>query len=140
MPSSDYTTSSGALKLKGVGGVAKHKKKKKSKPQPTESSPSTVAESEVGKEDEDNKKSKEKHLPEDTKHAIGREKASTGVKTEAELRFEENRRKRLEERLIRDGGRTHKEKVEELNRYLSRLSEHHDMYVIFVSSSLFCLY
>jgi hypothetical protein len=25
--------------------------------------------------------------------------------------------------------KTHKEKVEELNKYLSNLSEHHDMYV-----------
>lgn len=49
------------------------------------------------------------------------------VKTEAEVRFEENRRKRLEERLRREGRKTHKQRVEELNRYLSRLSEHHDM-------------
>ncbi len=29
----------------------------------------------------------------------------------------------------REGVKTHKEKVEELNKYLSNLSEHHDMYV-----------
>ena len=50
-------------------------------------------------------------------------------KTEAQLRYEERRRKRLEERLRREGVKTHKERVEELNRYLSNLSEHHDMYV-----------
>ncbi len=33
----------------------------------------------------------------------------------------------LEERLKREGIKTHKERVEELNRYLSGLSEHHDM-------------
>lgn len=33
------------------------------------------------------------------------------------------------ERLKREGVKTHKERVEELNKYLSRLSEHHDMYV-----------
>jgi len=49
------------------------------------------------------------------------------VKTEAERRYEEQRRKRLEERLKREGVKTHKERVEELNRYLSGLSEHHDM-------------
>ena len=55
---------------------------------------------------------------------------SKAVKTEAELMFEEKKRKRLEERLRREGVKTHKERVEELNRYLSKLSEHHDMYVI----------
>ena len=38
----------------------------------------------------------------------------------------------LDERLKREGTKTHKERVEELNRYLSNLSEHHDMYVYFV--------
>ncbi|MCJ1251091.1 hypothetical protein MMC30_008322 [Trapelia coarctata] len=33
----------------------------------------------------------------------------------------------LDERLKREGIKTHKERVEELNRYLSNLSEHHDM-------------
>lgn len=37
----------------------------------------------------------------------------------------------LQERLKREGVKTHKERVEELNKYLSRLSEHHDMYVSF---------
>jgi protein FAM32A len=50
-----------------------------------------------------------------------------GGKTEAERRYEERKRKRLDERLRREGVKTHKERVEELNRYLSRLSEHHDM-------------
>lgn len=40
------------------------------------------------------------------------------------------------ERLKREGVKTHKERVEELNKYLSRLSEHHDMYVLFISYSL----
>lgn len=35
----------------------------------------------------------------------------------------------LDERLKREGIKTHKERVEDLNRYLSNLSEHHDMYV-----------
>lgn len=33
----------------------------------------------------------------------------------------------LDERLKREGVKTHKERVEELNKYLSGLSEHHDM-------------
>ncbi|OKL64430.1 hypothetical protein UA08_00854 [Talaromyces atroroseus] len=48
-------------------------------------------------------------------------------KTEAERKHEEQRRKRLNERLRREGVKTHKERVEELNRYLSTLSEHHDI-------------
>lgn len=55
-------------------------------------------------------------------------------KTPTEKRHEEMRRKRLEDRLKREGGgRTHKQRVEELNRYLSGLSEHHDMYVFVLS-------
>lgn len=53
-------------------------------------------------------------------------------KTEAERRFAEIKRKRLKE--LSEGGRgrpellkTHKQRVEELNTALSRLSEHHDM-------------
>lgn len=49
------------------------------------------------------------------------------VKTDAEKRHDEYRRKRLEEKMKKEGVKTHKEKVEELNKYLSGLSEHHDM-------------
>ena len=45
----------------------------------------------------------------------------------------------LNERLKREGIKTHKERVEELNRYLSNLSEHHDMYVILHSRVVFTL-
>jgi len=33
----------------------------------------------------------------------------------------------LDERLKREGSKTHKERVEEFNTKLSKLSEHHDM-------------
>lgn len=36
-------------------------------------------------------------------------------------------KKQLEERLQREGVKTHKERVQELNKYLSTLSEHNDM-------------
>lgn len=39
----------------------------------------------------------------------------------------------MHERLQKEGIKTHKERVEELNKYLSRLSEHHDMCVFYVS-------
>jgi protein FAM32A len=39
--------------------------------------------------------------------------------------------KQLNDRLQKEGVKTHKERVEELNKYLSKLSEHHDMYVLY---------
>jgi protein FAM32A len=35
--------------------------------------------------------------------------------------------KQLQDRLQKEGVKTHKQRVEELNKYLSNLSEHHDM-------------
>jgi protein FAM32A len=35
--------------------------------------------------------------------------------------------KQLDEKLKKEGAKTHKQRVEELNNYLSTLSEHHDM-------------
>ena len=55
------------------------------------------------------------------------EKLSERLKTDAEKRFDEQRKKRLEERLKREGVKSHKQRVEDFNRYLSGLSEHHDM-------------
>ena len=55
------------------------------------------------------------------------EEEKEALKTAAERRRDEQRRRRLEERLKREGVKTHKERVQELNRYLSGLSEHHDM-------------
>lgn len=128
MPSSDYTASSGALKLKGAAGIVK---KKKRRPKPAE----TGAESSSSNSKKDNPEEVSQSLvskqnPDDeneVKEELVRLKAAGGAKTEAELRFEEKRRKRLEEQLRKDGSKTHKERVEDLNRYLSKLSEHHDM-------------
>lgn len=152
MPSSDYTNAvGGGLKLKGAkdAGVKKHKKKKPK----TESSISKQAEE---KEQEgDTPTTLQKALAEeegaDVPEPDSATKAikdrDTGVgKTEAQRKHEEMRRKRvchaidislfrtmtndvlqLDDRLKREGVKTHKERVEELNKYLSGLSEHHDM-------------
>ncbi|KAK3325869.1 hypothetical protein B0H66DRAFT_600006 [Apodospora peruviana] len=58
--------------------------------------------------------------------------AEEDTKTEAERRFAEIKRKRLKElaesaRVRPELLKTHKQRVEELNSHLSRLSEHHDM-------------
>ncbi|KAI9746874.1 MAG: hypothetical protein M4579_007571 [Chaenotheca gracillima] len=67
-------------------------------------------------------------MEKDEREAEGEEKLPE--KTESEKRYEEQKRRRLQDRLKREGLKTHKEKVEELNKYLSNLSEHHDMYVL----------
>ncbi|KAK4947534.1 hypothetical protein LTR10_013479 [Elasticomyces elasticus] len=145
MAPSDYASAgSGKLKLKGVkdSKVDKKKKKKSSSKPKDETGAGDGNDSFQDRsvmlknlEDEDAQLANE----ENSKRSVDDRKAvepATGladederdvVKTEAERKYEEQRRKRLEERLKREGVKTHKERVEELNRYLSGLSEHHDM-------------
>lgn len=48
--------------------------------------------------------------------------------TSGHKNFTNHHTSQLDERLKREGGaKTHKQRVEELNKYLSTLSEHHDM-------------
>ncbi|KAK4888522.1 hypothetical protein LTR27_012583 [Elasticomyces elasticus] len=125
MPSSDYSSAvGGGLKLKGAKDAGIKKKKKKSKP-----SESAAAASEAEPSEQT---ALQKALADEETglEATGKEReAETRQfgKTEAQVRHEERRRKRLDERLQKDGIKTHKERVEELNKYLSGLSEHHDM-------------
>lgn len=138
MPSEDYAAvSTGALKLKGVASsskVGKHKKKKAKRPQspdgakeqpPSEQSTELQLSKTTDSPPEDKDAARTNSDPQPKDHDTEPQRVG---KTEAELRHEERRRKRLDERLKREGIKTHKEKVEELNRYLSSLSEHHDMY------------
>ncbi|KAL3491767.1 hypothetical protein BJX62DRAFT_236843 [Aspergillus germanicus] len=129
----------GKLKLKGSKVSDGRVKKKKSKKSSSASTPGT--EKEKGRDvsadlisqqeaAESRSRSREgssagRDDDEDQSHREG--STTPAVKTEAERRHEEMRKKRLQERLKRDGVKTHKERVEELNKYLSRLSEHHDM-------------
>lgn len=118
MPSEEYKSAGGgALRIKGAK-VKKHKKKKDK----------TALEKNLAepKEDKSQDKDKDKHEEEVEEE----EQPSRGHKTEAEQRFEEARRKRLLEKAETSRPellKTHKERVEELNTYLSKLSEHHDM-------------
>jgi protein FAM32A len=133
MPSSDYTTATGgALKLKGAG-IDKKKKKKKPKTTIESTKPAEEPSTAVAKRttaDDDARKSPSgtpgRSLSPDTAERSIKEGGGR-QKTEAERRHDEMRRKRMEERLKKEGVKTHKEKVEELNKYLSGLSEHHDM-------------
>jgi protein FAM32A len=137
--SDPYTShNAGKLKLKGV------KDSKVSKPKKSKSKGDGSSEKDLHKdnsvvlrqlEDGDAQLAREKHneLAHERVAGASTEKGTAGDdagearKTEAERRWDEQRRKRLEDRLRREGVKTHKERVEELNRYLSGLSEHHDM-------------
>ncbi|KAI5369228.1 putative protein FAM32A [Septoria linicola] len=132
MPSSDYSSAiGGGLKLKGAGIDKSKKKKKKSSKSTTDnndSKPSSTTEEATT--------SNEAYTALQTALADADDKpdqtSSTAEvkeygKTEAQRRHEERRKKRLEERLQREGVKTHKERVQELNKYLSTLSEHNDM-------------
>ncbi|KAI2623382.1 DUF1754-domain-containing protein [Hypoxylon sp. NC1633] len=119
MPADDYASvsGSGALKLKG-GKVQKSKKKAKGKVTDLES-PLTTGDKSTSKEPKKlEKQDNEKNVAEH--------------KTDAERRHEEATRKKMmkmleDPKLASEFRKTHKERVEGLNTYLSKLSEHHDM-------------
>ncbi|CAK45619.1 uncharacterized protein An08g06490 [Aspergillus niger] len=132
MAPSEYSTPGGGGKLKLKGSKTSNgrieKKKKKS------SKKGNVEENEQQKQQEQQQlttttTSATASGAEEEPRADEHESSSAGTgKTEAERKYEEMRKKRLQERLKREGVKTHKERVEELNKYLSRLSEHHDIY------------
>ncbi|KAF2759015.1 DUF1754-domain-containing protein [Pseudovirgaria hyperparasitica] len=138
MAPAEYTSvGAGSLKLKGAAGVEKKKKKKKTRPggEAAETSskrdvPPQVNENHSSSLNNDQTENATTSNDDTMGDNIDKQLAdfkARGGKTEAELRFEEQRKRRLNERLKREGVKTHKEKVEDLNRYLSTLSEHHDM-------------
>ena len=137
MPSEEYASvSSGALKLKGVDSSSKVHKNRKKKPKLASLEPtSTKAEEpetahkkgqsqEKGVEELRQRELASNQNGEDPTSDMERKNAE---KTEAELHYQDMRRRRLADRLKKEGTKTHKERVEDLNRYLNKLSEHHDM-------------
>ncbi|KAK1146517.1 hypothetical protein N8T08_002947 [Aspergillus melleus] len=143
MPPNEYASGGGGkLKLKGSkvsdGRVDKKKKKAKKREKQEEQEENATKGNSAGDDDgRDLNKNNDNEGP--VRQSQGRssdEEVNTtaeedgGVvvgKTEAERKYEDAKKKRLQERLKREGVKTHKERVEELNKYLSRLSEHHDM-------------
>ncbi|KAF2740142.1 DUF1754-domain-containing protein [Polyplosphaeria fusca] len=130
MPS-EYTSIGGGLKLKGssIDKTQKKKKKKKSKPSddPSTTTATTSTTTTTPAEPSSSSTPKPRSVSPTAVESEIRASGTRRAKTDAEQRYEEMRRKRLDEKLKRDGVKTHKEKVEELNKYLSGLSEHHDM-------------
>merc|ERR1711939_935276 len=127
----------GGLKLKGAKDAGVKKKKKKSKTADAgdgDKAQQSALQKALADEDKDDDETGGSQVAgtrgmdgalETTDHSDHKDYG----KTEAQKRQEELRRKRvsLEERLKKEGIKTHKERVEELNKYLSGLSEHHDM-------------
>lgn len=145
MPSDDYApVGGGALRIKGAK-VRKHKKKSSKKTdleknlstgggESSSSSSLSKFKEEDGRSDDAKQEDKDKVDKEgqEEEHEPEQEQQTERRKTEAEKRFEEARRKKLLELSESANSRpellkTHKERVEELNTYLSKLSEHHDM-------------
>ncbi|KAH7165905.1 hypothetical protein EDB81DRAFT_852687 [Dactylonectria macrodidyma] len=122
MASDEYSVvgGGGALKLKGA---KVHKKKKRGKPD---------LEKNLGKKGSPAAETKANDKADDKVDEENEDDRPAVQKTESEKRHEEIKRKRLLQLAESSGSRpdllkTHKERVEELNTYLSRLSEHHDM-------------
>ncbi|UPK93377.1 hypothetical protein LCI18_004312 [Fusarium solani-melongenae] len=124
MASDDYTAVGGGGALKLKGSKVHKKKKKRDKKTDLEKNLDT------GKREGPDPEKKNKEADDEPRDE---EDDRPGVqKTEAEKRHDEIKKKRLLQLAESSGSRpellkTHKERVEELNTYLSRLSEHHDM-------------
>ncbi|KAJ7361557.1 DUF1754-domain-containing protein [Mycena olivaceomarginata] len=114
----------GSLKLKGVaeGGVVKKKKKKSKHKQETELDRDRVKELRLREEAAASKSS----APGSGSNSPA-PGGSSDRKTDAERRFEEVQRRRLEERVAKLANKTHKDRVSEFNAHLESLSEHHDI-------------
>ncbi|KAJ8110073.1 hypothetical protein ONZ43_g5970 [Nemania bipapillata] len=130
MPADDYVSAGtgGALKLKGAK-IHKSKKKKKSKSKDKDKLANLERSLSSGdslptKHDDRGKDIESEPEPEP--------EPEPEYKTEAERRHEEAMKKKMQ-RMLEDPAlaseirKTHKERVESLNTYLSKLSEHHDM-------------
>ncbi|KXH38180.1 hypothetical protein CSIM01_10495 [Colletotrichum simmondsii] len=144
MPLDDYASAvGGGLKLKGAKVTKPKKKKRRDKTdleknlETGDEGSSTALVKQHREESAGDSKSKSKKKSEDPEEDRGNDDDDEGSgrvvqKTEAERRYEERKRKRLLELAESSSSRpellkTHKERVEELNTYLSKLSEHHDM-------------
>ncbi|EKD02814.1 hypothetical protein A1Q2_02889 [Trichosporon asahii var. asahii CBS 8904] len=135
---SDYTVHrpGGALKFKGDDG----KKKKKKKSHSSSSLAAEGAAIETKREHSSKKDSaRDREVREDSKDRDSRRSSAAPTsasaspapppsgprKTAAELRYEEVQRKR--ERARKTAHQTHKDRLNDYNSKLERLSEHHDM-------------
>ncbi|KAL0637928.1 hypothetical protein Q9L58_003006 [Maublancomyces gigas] len=135
MGKEDYASTGGSLKLKGAkdSGIKKKKKKSRDKALTEAKSENPEGERAISAAEENESDRGKARESEGAGEPDGDDDdgVETGAyyagKTDAERRFEERKRKRMDERLKREGTKSHKQRVEEYNKYLSNLSEHHDM-------------
>ncbi|KFA55085.1 hypothetical protein S40293_03533 [Stachybotrys chartarum IBT 40293] len=132
MPSDEYSAvgGGGALKLKGAKVVKKKKKMSSKSDLEKNLSQGDNAVARTGSPGKDKTK-KTDEVPDEEKEDHIDVPASRRM-TESERQFEALKKKRLMDLAEASGGRpqllkTHKERVEQFNTYLSKLSEHHDM-------------
>ncbi|KAK6539796.1 hypothetical protein TWF694_009987 [Orbilia ellipsospora] len=121
MGKDDYASVGGSLRLKSSAGISKHKPKKKSK------STKQILARKTGHEQTDQGANAGASTSDEQLTAEQETEPPKPTKTKAERKFEESRKKKLDQQLLRDAAKSHKERVEEFNKYLSNLSEHHDM-------------
>lgn len=148
MPSDEYASVGGGLRIKGAKVKKNKKKKDRSDLEKNLSTGESSKDVAVKKQTSEDDAPAEKEEPvEEVEEEVPRSR-----KTEAERQFEEARKKKVSYFPYRTGCvemrrltskqllelsesansrpelmKTHKERVEELNTYLSKLSEHHDM-------------
>ncbi|KAJ3119891.1 hypothetical protein HK100_000114 [Physocladia obscura] len=117
-----YFSSGGGLKLKGVASGSGVSKKKKKKAASVEKAPELIAgESEF----ESALQGDGGELPPVSRAAV--EETANPAMTDAERRFEETRKKRAAAAAAKTAQKSHAERVQDLNKYLESLSEHHDI-------------
>ncbi|SAM83966.1 uncharacterized protein UBRO_06293 [Ustilago bromivora] len=121
----------GSLKLKGDDGKKDKNRKKKVKSSLSEEVKHASTSSASHSSSKAKAKSPEAEEAEEKDPQDLAESSSTtpsGRKmTEAERKFEEVRRKRMQQRIAKEARTSHKEKVDAFNVYLGSLSEHHDI-------------
>jgi len=138
MPSDDYAGFvPGALKLKGAKVTKAKKKKSKASKEAEQAISTAAATTSTGDAGTSSKKERRQRSQSpngngDNDEDVATSSTATMYRTKAEQAREETQRRRMLQ-MMEPGKakpdllKTHKERVEELNTYLSRLSEHHDM-------------
>ncbi|CDR98821.1 uncharacterized protein SPSC_04745 [Sporisorium scitamineum] len=121
----------GSLKLKGDDGKKDKNKKKKVKSSLSHESKHASASASSSHSSSKQKASyDDEQLDDQTKDLDpGSSATATGGRsmTEAERKFEQVRRKRMQQRIAKEARTSHKDKVDAFNKYLASLSEHHDI-------------
>ncbi|SNX86265.1 uncharacterized protein MEPE_04974 [Melanopsichium pennsylvanicum] len=120
----------GSLKLKGDDGKKDKKKKKKLKSSISTDSKYASASTSLASEQRASKdvlgNSREGEIWSSAEISSG-VTASGRKMTDAERKFEEVKRKRMQQRIAKEARTSHKDKVDAFNKYLASLSEHHDI-------------